>query len=282
MRGLVAIVACAACTVPAAPPPQAVAVAPAPHPAPRVARYAFATATDAEHQLFAAVNDTRAAAGLAPLRWSDEVAAVAHQSGSQLDLGKLAVAELSVNLATADDVKAALAGWLHDDRERAHILSPTITQIGVAVTPTADGRVAATAVVFHTPAPIDTAALAKHIGAVLESRERTLDGDLRTIAQAAATKLAAHGSTDDVFAMIQSQLRGPDARWEKVRNSITRLGDAGDLERDDQLVARLLGGQPADELGVGVAQGAHPEAGDGAIWVVVLFGQLAPPELQPR
>jgi hypothetical protein len=260
MHGLVAVLAMVACAAPPVSQPPPRAAAPVAHLAPPVARYVFATASDAEHQLFAAINDARIAAGLAPLRWSEEIAAVAHQGGAQLDFGKLALAELSVNLATADDAAAAVAGWLHDDHERGHFLSATVTQIGVAVSPTADGRVAATAVVFRTPAPIDTAALAKHVDAVLQSRDRTLDGDLQTIAQQAAEKLAAHDPTDDVFAMIQSQLRGPDSRWEMVRNSITRLGDAADLERDDQLVARLLGGQPADQFGVGVAQGKHPES----------------------
>jgi hypothetical protein len=35
--------------------------------------------------------------------------------------------------------------------------------------------------------------------------------------------------------------------------------------------AGLPGRDPVDELGLGIAQGPHPEIGDNAIWIVVLL-----------
>ncbi|HEX3475506.1 MAG TPA: hypothetical protein VHT91_10820, partial [Kofleriaceae bacterium] len=47
------------------------------------------------------------------------------------------------------------------------------------------------------------------------------------------------------------------------------ISAVADLDRIDG--AGLLGGDPVDELGVGIAQGPHPEIGDNAIWIVVLL-----------
>jgi hypothetical protein len=35
--------------------------------------------------------------------------------------------------------------------------------------------------------------------------------------------------------------------------------------------AGLVGSAAADELGLGIAQGPHPQIGDNAIWIVVLL-----------
>jgi hypothetical protein len=53
---------------------------------------------------------------------------------------------------------------------------------------------------------------------------------------------------------------------------MTRLADPAGLERA-RLAELLLHGEHADDVGVGVAQGAHPAEGDGSIWVVVLYAE---------
>ncbi|HEY3806767.1 MAG TPA: CAP domain-containing protein [Kofleriaceae bacterium] len=262
-------------------PPAPIAAVHAPHAEP--ARYGLATATPPEHQLFVAINNARVAAGLPALAWSDQVSYIAHTAtSSQLDFGELAVADIAVDLATADDVDAAVQAWLGNDRRRAHLLSTNATEIGIGVTATADGRIAATAVTFRVPPKIDDSSFAHDVEAQLESRDRKLDPDLRTIAQAAAAKLAIGWTRAEIAPLVQSRLRGLDARWSKIRNSITRLSDASALEHGDQLVTALLRGDRADDIGVGVAQGPNPAAGDGAIWVVVIYAETPPDEISKR
>lgn len=241
-------------------------------------RYAFADATTPEHALFDAINAARTAAGVPALAWSEQVSFIAHHATSaQLEIGELSLADIAVDVALADDVDAAVQAWLADSHRREQLLSATATQLGIGVTTTGDGRVSATAVTFHEPPAIDPGAFARQIEAKLESRERSLDPDLRSIAQTVAVDLAAGWTPDDVAPLIQSRLRGIDRRWTKIRNSMTRLVDLSKLERDDQLAAALLHGERADDLGVGVAQGPHRDSGDGAIWVVVLYAE-APDE----
>jgi hypothetical protein len=277
---VLALVACVAPTAPMIAPvaPPVVARQVAPH-------YAFASASDAEHRLFAAINDARATAGLAPLAWNDQVSFVAHaQSADQpFDFGTLTLNNLSIESAKGDTVDAAAQAWLNDEKVSAKFLSAYVTQIGIAVVETA-GTMTATAIVFRTPSSIDTDALASHVAGVLESRERRRDTDLRSIAQTAAMELAAGTQRRDVLPMIQSRLRGFDRKWTNIHQSMTRLDDLHDLDSDDVLAKKLLNAEtvPSAEdvdLGVGVAQGAHPEAGDGAIWIVVLYAEIPAQEV---
>jgi len=241
-------------------------------------RYALADATAPEHALFGAINAARVAEGAPALAWSEQVSFIAHHATSaQLDLGELSLADINVDIAVADDVDTAARAWLADPHRRAQLLAAGATDVGIGVTTTGDGRVSATAVTFRMPPVIDAGAFARHVEAKLESRDRKLDPDLRSIAQTVAADLAAGWTRSDVEPLIQSRLRGIDRRWTKIRNSMTRLVDVSKLERDDQLVAALLHGERADDLGVGVAQGAHRDSGDGAIWLVVLYAE-APDE----
>ena len=48
-----------------------------------------------------------------------------------------------------------------------------------------------------------------------------------------------------------------------------------DLETLDG--SQLLAGTAASDIGIGVAQGKHPDIGDNAIWIVVMFGERHAP-----
>lgn len=277
-----ALVACVAPTAaviePAEPPPPVVSHRVAP-------QYAFASASDDEHRLFAAINDARVAIGVGALVWNDQVSFVAHaQSPDQpFDFGEMTLNNLSIESAKADTVDTAAQAWLNDEKVGAKLLSAYVTQIGIAVTETAGIRTT-TAIVFRTPSSIDTTALASHVAGVLESRDRRRDTDLRSIAQTAALELAAGTQRKDVLPMIQARLRGFDRKWTNIHQSMTRLADIHELESDDVLAEKLLNDEAAPsaddvDLGVGVAQGAHPETGDGAIWIVVLYAEIPAEEV---
>ncbi len=283
---LFALVACVAPTAaviePAAPPSAAPQLVLSHRVAPK---YAFAIASDDEHRLFAAINDARVTAGLRPLAWNEQVSFVAHATlaDEPFDFGDMTLNNLSIESAKATTVDAGVAAWLNNTKVGPKFLSADVTQIGIAVAVTGDTK-RATAIVFRTPTPIDTTALASRVAGAIESRERRRDTDLRSIAQTAATELAAGTQRNDVLPMIQSRLRGFDRKWTNIHQSMTRLGDVSELESDDVLAQRLLTADSADvdvdvDVGVGVAQGPHPEAGDGAIWIVVLYAEIPAAEI---
>jgi hypothetical protein len=56
-----------------------------------------------------------------------------------------------------------------------------------------------------------------------------------------------------------------------TRSAASSCGSAADLETLDGKA--LLGDSIVDEVGIGIAQGSHPEIGEGAIWIVLLVGQ---------
>ena len=58
-------------------------------------------------------------------------------------------------------------------------------------------------------------------------------------------------------------------------NTYARIGSVvtavADLETIDGKA--LVGDYKPDAVGIGLAQGTHPDIGEGAIWVVVLMGE---------
>lgn len=106
----------------------------------------------AADEIFRLVNDARAEAGVAPLAWSDALAAVAmghamdmyrngfvsHVSpttgtvGDRIRAAGIPLAEAGENLALAATPKAVHAGFMESEGHRANILRPTFDRVGVA------------------------------------------------------------------------------------------------------------------------------------------------------
>src|SRR5204862_102932 len=63
-----------------------------------------------------------------------------------------------------------------------------------------------------------------------------------------------------------SPTTGPAADRLRVGSVITAVADLDAVDG-----AGLLGGARPDEIGVGIAQGPHPQIGDNAIWIVALL-----------
>src|SRR5262249_54921695 len=89
---------------------------------------------------------------------------------------------------------------------------------------------------------------------------------LDRLAQQLAAGLAAGKSADAAYQAIGDQVKGLARQYQRIGRVIT---PGAGLDRVDG--AGLLGGDPVDELGLGIAQGPHPEIGDNAIWIVVLL-----------
>ena len=63
---------------------------------------------------------------------------------------------------------------------------------------------------------------------------------------------------------------------EKISVRVTESGKTMDvvvLSKHAHRIEVVLGESRVDDIGIGIAQGPHPEIGDGAIWIVVLLAQ---------
>lgn len=252
------------------------------------------SATDAEQRILALVNQERQTHGLGPLVWDDHVAqvarghseemqrtgAVAHISpltGSAADRVRTAgikTAAVLENVARAYGVREAHSGLMNSPGHRANVLSSVATHLGVGVVlgENVAGRreLFVTQVFTRVPPRIDPAAVA----AVVRDRinkVRTLASHphLDRTAQDLADQLARGDDRDRAVAQAKRTLDAVAARYRRVGSVITAVGDL------DALTAEaLLASSVATEVGIGIAQGPHPDIGEGAIWIVLFLGEV--------
>ncbi|MBL9018198.1 MAG: hypothetical protein JNL83_28685 [Myxococcales bacterium] len=255
-----------------------------------------ASSTDeAERRLLALVNRDRAAANLPLLAWDDKVAAVsrahsedmkrtknvAHISattGSAADrvrAAKIKTAVVLENVARAYGVGEAHQGLMNSPGHRANITSRTATHIGIGVVfgDEVSGRreIFITQVFTRVPPKIDPAqATAIVVQRISQGAGKPVGNaaKLAVIAQQLADALAAGKTREQAYALVNKQVAALGGSYARVGSVITA---AADLETLDGKT--LLGGSGVDEIGVGIAQGPHPEIGEGAMWIVVLLGQ---------
>jgi uncharacterized protein YkwD len=253
---------------------------------------AAATTEEAEHRLLANVNRDRVAAGLPPLLWDDALAGVARRyssemnrthvvahispvSGSAVDRVRAANVKTAVvleNIARAYGVNEAHDALMNSPGHRANLMSGVATHIGIGVVfgEEAAGRreLFITQVFSRVPPKIDRAsavdAVRKKITAARSGT--SMAAELAAIAQLAAVALATGRSSEQAFLDVKQQLRGAVTHYQRVRSVMKAVSDLEALDASE-----LVGDAQGHELGIGVAQGPHPEIGEGAIWVVVLF-----------
>lgn len=267
---------------------------------------AAASTGDAEQRLFASVNRDRVAARLAPLAWDDQLAAVARghsedmrrtkivahispTTGSAADrvrVAKIRTAVVLENVARAYGVNEAHAGLMNSPGHRANLMSPVATNIGIGVAfgEEISGRreMFVTQVFSRVPPAIDAAAAAEAVRrkAALARPQIAYAPKLATLAAQLATQLAAGSTREAAYASVKSQIDSLSAQYFRVGSVITATADIDNLDAPG-----LIGDIKADDLGVGIAQGPHPEIGERAVWVVVLFAMkrsgVRPPVTQP-
>jgi uncharacterized protein YkwD len=257
-----------------------------------------ASPAEAEHRLLADVNRDRLAAGLPALRWDDRLAevarghseemhrthVVAHVSpttGSAADrvrVAKIRTGLVLENVARAYGVTEAHDGLMNSPGHRANLMSGVATQIGIGVV-FGDGvsgrrEMFITQVFTRTPPALDptkAAAAVRQKLAVVRPTLR-LNDKLAELAQRLAEALATGHSREEAYATIKRQVDGLGRVYQRVGSVITATADLDTLEGQG-----LLGDSPAEDAGVGLAQGPHPEIGDNAIWVVVLLASRRTP-----
>jgi uncharacterized protein YkwD len=248
---------------------------------------------EAEQRLFELMNRDRKTAGLPAFQWDGRVAAVARKyseemrttkvvahvspiSGSVADrlaAAKIKSAVMLENVARAYGVGQAHTGLMNSPGHRANLMSSAATHVGVGVV---EGDVSAdhhelyvTEVFIRVPPKLDRASGAERIAKLFQgARQVGVDAQLSAIAQSVAEGLAAGQTRDALWPTARKRLDAMPGRFARVGSLITAVADLDGLDGKE-----LLGHEKPDDIGVGVAQGPHPEIGDNAVWIVVLMAE---------
>jgi uncharacterized protein YkwD len=248
-------------------------------------------ADEAERRLFTRLNRDRAAAGLPALRWDGAVAHVARgyaeemrrthlvahispTSGAVADRVRVAGIKTGVvreNVARAYGIDEAHQALMNSPGHRSNLMSAIANHVGIGVafseTDTGRRELFLAQVFIRVPPVLDRAqALAAVRHKLAAARPVPDTAGLDRLAQQLADGLAAGKSEDAAYQAIASQVTGLAHQYLRIGRAISAVADLELIEG-----AVLLGSDPVDELGLGIAQGPHPEIGDNAIWVVVLF-----------
>lgn len=257
-----------------------------------------ASASQAEHTMLDAVNRDRRAAGLGTLDWDDRLAdvarahsaemqrthVVAHISpttGSAADRVKAAHIKTGMvleNVARAYGVHEAHQGLMNSPGHRANLMSPLANRIGIGIVfgDEVSGRreMFVTQVFTRVPPKVDRGRAIEAVRKKIAAARPALDNrpELAQIAQQLADALAAGATRDQAYAQIKGKIDALNKQYKRVASVITASADLDGVDGPN-----LLGDAVADKLGIGVAQGPHPELGDNAVWIVLLLAQNRTP-----
>ncbi len=250
-------------------------------------------AGEAEKRLLAMLNRDRQAAGLSPLLWDDKVADVARGHSTEMRTTKV-VAHISPKTGSAADrvraakIKTALVlenvarayglgeahqGLMNSPGHRANMMSAAATHVGMGVVFGDDvsGRkeIFITQVFTRVPPKVDPAKAAEAIRQRISAVQSVgVNPKLVGIAQQLADALASGKSRDQAYPLVRRQVDALGGAYLRVGSVITAAADLDSVDGKS-----LLGDSRVDDIGVGIAQGTHPEIGEGAIWIVVLLAQ---------
>jgi uncharacterized protein YkwD len=262
---------------------------------------AVVPADEAEKRLLALMNRDRQAAGLPALLWDGRVADVARKhseemrrtkivahisptTGSAADRIKAANIKTAVvleNVARAYGIGEAHAGLMNSPGHRANLMSAAATHVGVGVVLGDDvsGRreMFVTQVFIRIPPKIDPGKAADLVrDRIAKVRPVVVSAGLSGVAQLLADGLAAGKSRDELWPRARKQLDAVSAPYQRVGSVITAVAELDTLDGKE-----LVGDYKPDDIGVGIAQGNHPDIGENAVWIVVLLAERAPP-VQPK
>jgi uncharacterized protein YkwD len=254
------------------------------------------TAEEAEKRLLALMNRDRQAAGLAPLLWDDRVAAVsrahsedmrktkivAHISpttGSAADRTRAAGIKTAVvleNVARAYGVGEAHAGLMNSPGHRANVLSSSATHVGIGVVlgDEVSGRreMFLTQVFIRIPPKVEPAQAAELVRQRIDKvKHVVMNAKLQGVAQELAEGLAAGKTRDALWPGARRKLDAMNTSYSRIGSVVSAVAELDTVDG-----ASLVGDYKPDDIGVGIAQGSHPDIGESAIWIVVLMAERLP------
>jgi len=248
---------------------------------------------EAEKRLLAMVNRDRQASGLHALLWDDKVANVARGHSTEMRTTKV-VAHISPKTGSAADrvrgakIKTALVlenvarayglgeahqGLMNSPGHRANLTSTTATHVGIGVVfgDEVSGRreIFITQVFTRVPPKVDPAKAAGMVHQKINAAQPVgSNPKLVGIAQEWAEQLAAGKSREQTYPIMRRKVDTLGGSYLRVSSVITAASELDSIDGKS-----LLGESRVDDIGVGIAQGNHPEIGEGAIWIVVLLAQ---------
>jgi uncharacterized protein YkwD len=250
-------------------------------------------ADEAEKRLLAMMNRDRQAANLPALVWDDRVADVARKhseemrrtkivahisptTGSAADRVKAAGIKTAVvleNVARAYGVAEAHDGLMNSPGHRANMMSAAATHVGIGVVlgDEVSGRreMFVTQVFIRIPPKVDPAKAAELVrDRIAKVRPVAVNARLASIAQQLADGLAAGKSRESLWPQAKKQLDAIGGSYQRVGSVITAVGELDTVDGKE-----LVGDYKPDEIGVGIAQGTHPDIGENAVWIVVLMAE---------
>ena len=253
---------------------------------------------EAAQRLLALANHDRQAAGLPALIWDDRVAKVAEghsaemkrtkvvahispTTGSAVDRVRVAGIKTAVvleNVARVYGVGEAHQGLMNSPGHRANLLSAAATHVGMAVVlgDEVSGRreLFVTQLFIRIPPKVDPGAPAEVVRKRIETvRPVAANAKLMRVAQQLADGLASGHTRDSLWLTARKQLDAMGNEYARVGSVITAVAELDTLDGK-----QLVGDYRPDDIGIGVAQGTHPDIGEGAIWIVILMAEKLDPK----
>jgi hypothetical protein len=214
------------------------------------------------------------------MRRTHIVAHILPTTGSAADRLRAANIKTGVvleNVARAYGVNEAHQGLMNSPGHRANIMSGVATHIGIGVAfgDEVSGRreMFITQVFTRVPPKIDRSAAVELLRQKLVTARPELVHQpvLSGVAQQVADALAVGEPSDTASQRIKRELDGFNRIYQRFASVITATDDLETLDGGG-----LVGDKAADDIGIGIAQGPHPELGNNAIWIVVLLANRRP------
>ena len=99
-------------------------------------------------------------------------------------------------------------------------------------------------------------------------RQVNVSPKLTSIAQGMANQLAAGKTREQAYPAVKKQVDALGNKYARVGSVVTAASELDSIDGP-----AILGEATPDDVGIGIAQGVHPEIGEGAIWIVVLLAE---------
>lgn len=249
------------------------------------------SAEDAEARMLVLLNRDRALAKLPALEADPAVAAVARAhsrdmlehgfvghvsptTGSAADRVAAAGIKTGVileNIARAYGIAEAQAGLMNSPGHRANALSPSATRVGIGVVLGEEvaGRreLYVTQVFTRIPPPLDrdrdhALVLDRLLGQRMAQGDATLD----RVAGRYAAALAAGTDRKQASAAASAELQSVGGGYRQAASIVTAVSDFAAIDAD-----AIWGTLTANRVGLGLAQGPHPDLGPDTYWIVIIM-----------
>jgi uncharacterized protein YkwD len=249
------------------------------------------TIEDAEARMLVLVNRDRADANLPPLQLDTRVADVARAHSKEMrvtgvvghvsaltgtaadrvKVGGIRTGLVLENIARAYGIGEAEAGLMNSPGHRANLLSRSATHVGIGIElgeEVANRReLFVTQVFIRVPPPVDPVLAQTRVREQLRAFGKfNDDASLDQIATRYAQGLATGVPPADAAKRASKELDSVARKFTRVASMVTAISDVESVD-----APAFLGGAPYTHVGVGVAQGDHPDLGPGALHVVVLL-----------